>query len=60
MNAIPLVAIERVEIYEPEIEFNHCKASRTKIYRFELIMKEDFLNVYLDPYFEIAYNRDKT
>ena len=56
LNAVPLSAIEKIDVYEPEVDFNHAKACRAKLYRFEIILKEDFLHLYLDPYYELTFN----
>jgi hypothetical protein len=30
------------------------------MYRLELVLKEDFLDLYFDTYFDISYSDDKT
>mmetsp|Transcript_44578 Transcript_44578/g.32675 ORF Transcript_44578/g.32675 Transcript_44578/m.32675 type:complete len:143 (+) Transcript_44578:370-798(+) len=54
LNAVPIVAIKYITKLDPETKKDYASASTTKMYRFELVLKEDFLNIYFDPYYDIC------
>ena len=59
LNAIPMSAINRLEVLEPEVKVSHVQASKSMKWRFEIVLKEDFLYLYFDPYYDIVWTDDK-
>ena len=43
LGAIPLKAVLRLDVLDPEIIKHHASAQDTKVYRFELILRREFL-----------------
>lgn len=60
LGAVPLCAIKNVIVLEPEIKKDPYTAFSEKMHRIELILKDDFLELYFDPYYDVALSDDKT
>lgn len=53
LGAIPLEAIQRIQILGSETHEIYTACIKTESFYFEIVLKEDFLHVYLDPYYDI-------
>jgi hypothetical protein len=53
LGAIPLEAIQRIQILGSDVVELHTACIRKEHFYFEIVLKEDFLPIYLDPYYDI-------
>lgn len=51
--------MKSVRILETDITKLHASCEKKCQYNFEIILKQDFLDIYLDPYYDITLNSDK-
>lgn len=52
LAAIPTQAISRIEVLDSLITPGTI-GLRQEQYRFEIVLKDDFLDLYLDPYYDL-------
>eukprot|EP00347_Sterkiella_histriomuscorum_P015858 403355417 len=59
LSAIPIRAIHSIKILETDITRIHTSCEKKCQFNFEIILKPDFLEQYLDPYYDIIPSKDK-
>ena len=59
LGAIPVEAIERIKILETDVTRIHASCQKKSQFNFEIILKEDFLDLYLNPYYDVCLSEDK-
>ena len=53
LGAVPIEAISRVQILGAETTSVRLSCIKQEQFHFEIILKDDFLSMYLDPYYDV-------
>lgn len=53
LGAIPVDAIARVQPLGSDVLEIHTSCTKKEQFHFEIVLKDDFLSIYLDPYYDV-------
>ena len=53
LGAIPIEAISRVQILGSDVTHIATACVKSEQFHFEIVLKDDFLQFYLDPYYDV-------
>ncbi|CDW78900.1 UNKNOWN [Stylonychia lemnae] len=59
LGAVPIKALHSIKVLEKDITKIHASCEKKCQYNFEIVLKQDFLDLYLDPYYDIVSSSDK-
>lgn len=53
LGAIPIDAIARIQVLGTDVTHIHTACIKKESFFFEIVLKDDFLSLYLDPYYDV-------